>query len=115
MLGVAFLIFTLLGSSCRAPDPGAAEAEGIPAASDAGPSPAAAPAAIAFPLFTAEIIPEKFPAVLVLVAIQAEIFPVGAIRRIILGIAVLVMHRQLMPVFMGKFPAAFGANHAVDL
>jgi len=49
------------------------------------------------------------------VAIQAEIFPVGAIRGIIPGITVLVMHRQLMPVFMGEFSAAFGANHAVDL
>lgn len=52
---------------------------------------------------------------LVLVAIKAEIFPIGAIRGIIMGIAILVVHRQLMPVFMGEFSAALGAYHTVDL
>jgi len=46
----------------------------------------------ALPSFSAEIITEEFTAVFVLVAIKAEIFPVGAIRRIIPGIAILVMY-----------------------
>jgi len=50
----------------------------------------------------------------ILVAIQTEIFPVGAIGGIVVGIAILVMHRQLVPVFMGEFSTAFGANHAMD-
>ncbi len=44
-------------------------------------------------LFLTEIIPQTLPAVFVFVAIDAKIFPIGAIRRIILGIAVLMVHR----------------------
>jgi hypothetical protein len=44
-------------------------------------------------LFPAEIITETFPAVLVFVAIDAEILPVGAIRGVVPGIAILVVHR----------------------
>jgi hypothetical protein len=51
----------------------------------------------------------------ILVAIQTKIFPVGAIGGIVVGIAILVMHRQLVPVLMGEFSPALGANHAVDL
>ena len=42
------------------------------------------------PSFLAEIIPEKSPAVLIFVAVNAEILPVGAVRRIIQGIAVFM-------------------------
>jgi hypothetical protein len=42
-------------------------------------------------LFAAEIVTEEFAAVFVLMTIETEIFPVGAIRGIIPGIAVLVM------------------------
>jgi hypothetical protein len=44
-------------------------------------------------LFFAEIITEKFPAVLILVAVDTEILPIGAIGGIILGIPILVVHR----------------------
>jgi hypothetical protein len=44
-------------------------------------------------LFAAEIVAEELPAVFVLVTIKAEIFPVGAVRGIIPGIAIFVMHR----------------------
>jgi hypothetical protein len=43
--------------------------------------------------FPTEIITEKFSAVFILVAINAEILPVGAISRVILGIAILVVNR----------------------
>jgi hypothetical protein len=65
--------------------------------------------------FLAEIISEEFAAVLILVAIQAKIFPVGAVRRIVPGIAVLVVHREQLPVFMVKFSPTFGADHPVYL
>jgi hypothetical protein len=66
-------------------------------------------------LFLTKIIPQKLPAVFVFMAIDAEIFPIGAIRGIILGIAVLMMHRQELPIPLGEFPAALGANHPVNL
>jgi hypothetical protein len=40
-----------------------------------------------------EIIAEATPAVLVFVAVDAEILPVGAVRGVIPGIPVLVVHR----------------------
>jgi hypothetical protein len=43
--------------------------------------------------FLAEIVAETIPVVLVLVTVDAEIFPVGAVRGVIPGIAVLVVHR----------------------
>jgi hypothetical protein len=66
-------------------------------------------------LFPAEIVTQKFPAMLVFVAIDAEVLPVGAIRGIILGIPILVVHRQQLAVFMSKFPPALGADHPVNL
>jgi len=44
-------------------------------------------------LLLAEIVAETLPVVLVLVAVNAEVFPVGAVRGIIPGIAVFVVHR----------------------
>jgi hypothetical protein len=41
----------------------------------------------------AKIIAETIPVVLVFVTVDAEIFPVGAVRGVIPGIAVLVVHR----------------------
>jgi hypothetical protein len=66
-------------------------------------------------LFLIEIVPQKLPAVFVLVAIDAKIFPIGTIRGIIEGIAILVMHGQELPVSLSKFPPALGANHPVNL
>jgi hypothetical protein len=45
------------------------------------------------PLIFTEIIPEKFAAVLILVAIKAQVLPIRAIRGIVAGIAILVVHR----------------------
>jgi len=45
------------------------------------------------PLVVAEIIPKQVAAVLVLVAVKAEILPIRAIRRIILRISIFVVHR----------------------
>jgi hypothetical protein len=43
--------------------------------------------------FLAEIVAETFPVVLILVAVDAEIFPVGAVHGVIPGIAVFVVDR----------------------
>jgi hypothetical protein len=42
--------------------------------------------------FLAEIVAETLPVVLVIVTVDAEIFPVGAVHGVIPGIAVLVVH-----------------------
>lgn len=46
----------------------------------------------------------------VVVAIQAEIFPVTAIRRIIVMIMIDMMHGQLMQIGTREFPAAAAAD-----
>jgi hypothetical protein len=66
-------------------------------------------------LIAVEIITEKSPAMLVLVAVNAKILPIGAVRRIVPGIAILVVHGQQLPIFMSEFSAAPGADHPVDL
>jgi hypothetical protein len=53
--------------------------------------------------------------VLIIVAVDTEILPVGAIRRIILGIPILVMHRQELTGFVIELSPALGANHPVYL
>ena len=59
------------------------------------------------------IITKKTSAMLIIVTIDAEVFPVGAIRRIISGIAVFVMDSQEVPVFRFKLSSTFGADEAV--
>jgi hypothetical protein len=65
-------------------------------------------------LFPAEIITQTLAVVLIVVAVNAEILPVGAVGGVILGIAILMMHRQELPVAVIELSAAFGANHPVD-
>jgi hypothetical protein len=61
-----------------------------------------------------EIIAETRPTMLILMAIDAEVFPVRAVGWVIVRIAVLVMHRQQLSVAMGKLPPALGAHHPMD-
>ena len=49
------------------------------------------------------------------VAVNAEIFPVGAIRGIIAGISILMVYRQEMSILVIKLPGTFGADEAVNL
>ena len=48
--------------------------------------------------------------VFVVVAIQAQQFPVAAIERIVVVIVVLVVHRQLAQARAGKLPTAASAD-----
>ena len=59
------------------------------------------------------MITEKPSAVLIVVTINAEVFPVGAVRGIISGVPVFMMDSQKVPVFRFKLPSAFGADEAV--
>jgi hypothetical protein len=61
-----------------------------------------------------QIIGKNAPAVLILMAVDAEIFPVGAVRRIVLAIAVLMMDCQQMPVLRAELSSAFGTDEAVN-
>jgi hypothetical protein len=63
----------------------------------------------------AQIVTKHTPAVLVLVTIDTEIFPVGTIRRIISVVAVFVMNSQEMAVLVFKLPSAFGTDKAMNL
>ena len=45
------------------------------------------------PLFPAEVVTQELAAVFVIVAVDAEVFPIGAILGIIPGIPILVVHR----------------------
>jgi hypothetical protein len=62
-----------------------------------------------------QIIPEHPPAVLILVTVRAEVFPVRAVGRVIPMIAVLVMDRQEMLVILIELPRAFRADQPVNL
>jgi hypothetical protein len=58
---------------------------------------------------------EEVPRMFVFVAIDAEIFPVGAVGGVVEVVAVLVVHGQKMSVLMVKLSPAFRADEAVNL
>jgi len=66
-------------------------------------------------LFFGEIFPKEFTAVFVIVAVNAEVFPVGSIGRIVQVISVFVVDGQEMSRLFIKFSAALGADEAMDL
>ena len=52
---------------------------------------------------------------LAVVAVHAQQFPVAAVRRIVVVVVVLMVHRQLGQFLAGKFPTAPGADPRQDL
>ena len=52
---------------------------------------------------------------LVVVAINAEIFPVAPVRRIVVVIVILVMDREQVEIFTGEVSAAAGTYPGMDL
>lgn len=50
----------------------------------------------------------------VFMAMDAEIFPVGAVRRIVPVVAIFMMDCEKMLVFEIEFSPAFGAYQSVD-
>ena len=47
---------------------------------------------------------------LVVVAVEAQQFPVAAVRRVVVMVVILVMDRQLPQLFTGKLTPAAGAD-----
>jgi len=66
-------------------------------------------------LSSLQIISKGAAAVLVIVAVFAEVFPVGTISRIIVMVAIFVMNCKLIKVACFELPPAFGANPSMQL
>jgi len=67
------------------------------------------------PVFSLEIVGENRPAVLVVVAVDAEVFPVAPVRGIVVVIAVPMMDGEKPEVVLVELATAFGADPAVEL
>ena len=55
------------------------------------------------------------PAMFIFMAVDAEVLPVRPVRRVVVAVTVFVMDGQELPVLLIELPAAFGADHAMDL
>ena len=51
---------------------------------------------------------------LILMAIHAQVFPVGAVRGIIKVVTIFMVHCQQALIFVSELPGAFGAYESVD-
>ena len=65
-------------------------------------------------LFPTQIVSKEPAAVLILMAIHAQVFPVRAVRGIIKVVTVFMVHGQQLLIFVGELPGALGANESVD-
>jgi hypothetical protein len=52
---------------------------------------------------------------LIVMAMDTEVFPIRPVRGIVVAVAVLVVDSKDVPVLLFELPAAFGADQAVDL
>ncbi len=62
---------------------------------------------------TMQIIGEERPAMLVIMAVDTEVFPVAAILRVIEMVAVPVVDCEKVQIVQNKLAAAFGADPPV--
>jgi hypothetical protein len=62
-----------------------------------------------------QVIGEEGPAMLVIMAVGTEVFPVAAILGIIEMVAVPVVDSKKVQILLGKLAAAFGADPPVKL
>lgn len=51
----------------------------------------------------------------IIVAVDAEVFPIRAVRGIVMVIAVFVVHREQVSGLEVEFSGAFGTNEPVKL
>ena len=65
-------------------------------------------------LILAEILTQQAATVLIVVAMVADIFPVGTIGRVVMVVAVLVMDGEMVQVGSFKLAAALGADPAMN-
>jgi hypothetical protein len=66
------------------------------------------------PLLTTQILAKQVPAVFILVAVHAQIFPVGAVRGIVPVVSVFMVYSKQVYVFMVELTTAFGAYQSVN-
>jgi hypothetical protein len=62
----------------------------------------------------AEIIAEHAPGVFLVVAIYAEVLPVGTVGRVVVMVPVFMVDSQEVPVFVIKLPRALRADEAMN-
>ena len=60
-------------------------------------------------------LPLHSPTMLIVMAMDTEVLPVRAIRRVVVAVAVFVVDSKDVPVLLFELTAAFGAYQAVDL
>jgi hypothetical protein len=72
------------------------------------------PGLCSVPLFTTQILAKQVPAVFILVAVYAEVFPVRAVRGIVPVVPVFMVHSKQMSVFILEIFATFGAYQSVN-
>ena len=53
-------------------------------------------------------------AVLIIMAIEAKVFPIASVRGVIVVVVVLVVHGPFMKIFASKLAAATGTYPGVD-
>ena len=102
--------------SCSQPSPDQSKAWTIP-------YPASAPSASQARSFqlqllflrASQVVTEQPPAVFIIMAVHAKVFPVGAVWWVVSAVTIFVVHGQQVPCFLIKFSAALGAYESVDL
>jgi hypothetical protein len=62
----------------------------------------------------AEIVAQHPLLVFLIMAVDAEVFPVGAVGRIVVVVAVFVVNGEEVPVRIIKFTCTLGADKTVD-
>ncbi len=66
------------------------------------------------PLFSTQIVAKQVPAVFILVAVHAQVFPVRAVRGIVPVVPVFMMHSQQVSIFIVELSTTFGAYKPVN-
>jgi hypothetical protein len=64
-------------------------------------------------IVTAQIVTQQTPAVLIVVTIGTQIFPVGTVRWIISVVSISMMNGQEMPILIFKLSSAFSTDEPV--
>ena len=66
------------------------------------------------PLFTTQILAKQVPAVFILVAVHAQVFPVRAVRGIVPVVPVFMVHSQQVSIFIVELSTTFSAYKSVN-
>jgi hypothetical protein len=67
-----------------------------------------------FFIFARQILAEEFPAVFVVMTINAEVFPIGSIRGVIEVVPIFMVNRKEMPIGVIELSSAFCADETME-